>query len=169
MSEAIATMLQKAGRERVIVSHAAGASDDGRFALLKTRLFGGGTETYALPTNLAYWLIDNIDRAIAAGAIKDRRSDAVPGSPEAQQIMLYAQARPEIAPDDWNTAAHHVITEIGAHAFGNALGLQAILADGAEALLILPDQVAILLHESLALVATYLIDRRHPPHSRSEH
>ncbi|MGH6891031.1 MAG: hypothetical protein ACREEP_02115 [Dongiaceae bacterium] len=169
MSDAIATILQEAGRERVIINHAAGASDDGRLALLKIRLFGDGTETYALLANLAYWLVDCLGQAVAAGAIKDRRSDAAAGSPEAQQIALYGEARPEIAPADWSAASHHIVTELRAHAFGNALGLQAILADGAEALLILPGQVAILLLESLTLVAMYLVDRAHPPRSRSEH
>jgi hypothetical protein len=56
-----------------------------------------------------------------------------------------------------------------AHGFGNALGVQAILTNGAEALLVVPDQVAILMHESLTLAATYLIDRTHPTLSRSEH
>jgi hypothetical protein len=56
-----------------------------------------------------------------------------------------------------------------AHGFGNALGVQAILTDGAEASLVVPDQVAILLHESLTLAATYLIDRTHPARSHSEH
>ena len=103
-----------------------------------------------------------------AGAIKDRRSEAAPGSPEAQQIALYGAMRPEIARADWDAAGHRVVTEIRAHAFGNALGLQAF-ADGTEALLIVPDQIAVLLHELLTLAATYLIDRTHPPRSRGEH
>jgi hypothetical protein len=75
--------------------------------------------------------------------------------------------RAEIGRVDWG-AAGRIVTEIRAHLFGNALGLQ-VVAEGAEALLILPDQVAILLHEQLTLAATYLIDRRHPPFSTSEH
>ncbi|HEV8390686.1 MAG TPA: hypothetical protein VGQ35_12635 [Dongiaceae bacterium] len=100
-----------------------------------------------------------------AGAVKDRRSEARSGSPETQQV---AAARPEIAGPDWDSAAQHIVTEIRVHAFGNALGLL-VGADGTEVLLVLPDQVAILLQESLTLVATYLIGRAHPPRSRSEH
>ena len=169
MDHDLSVKLQKAGRNRVVVSHAVGAADDGRVALLKVALFGGAAETYALPADLAYWLIETIGRAVASGAIRDRRSDSGPGSPEARQIALYGEARPEIGPDDWNADQHHPAKDMRAHGFGNALGIQAILTDGAEALLVVPDQVAVLLHESLTLAATYLIDRTHPTPSRSEH
>ena len=43
------------------------------------------------------------------------------------------------------------------------------IVEGSETLLVLPDQVAILLHDSLTLVATYLIDRAHPPVSLRQH
>ncbi len=167
MTGDLSAKLQKAGRNRVVVSHAVGAADDSRFALVKVALFGGAGEVYALPAGLAYWLIDRVAEAIQAGAIRDRRSEAEPGSPEAQQLAAYGAMRPEIGSADWD-AAGRVVTGIRAHLFGNALGLQ-MAAEGAEALLVLPDQVAILLHEALTLVAAYLIDRTQPPVSRSEH
>jgi hypothetical protein len=160
--------LRTAGRNRVVISHAVGASNDGRHALLKVALFGGGVELHTLPAGLAYWLIDRIGEAIAAGAIRDRRADADAGSPAAQQIALHGAARPQISDADWELASHRMVGEIRAHAFGNALGLAAI-TDRAEALLVLPDQVAILLQDSLTLAATYLIDRAHPPVSDREH
>jgi len=167
VTQELSVKLQKAGRTRVVVSHAVGAADDGRFALVKVALFGGGREVYALPAGLAYWLIDRMAEAIQAGAIGDRRPEAEPGSPEAQQLVAYGAMRPEIGPADWD-AAGRVVTEIRATLFGNALGLQ-VAAEEGDALLILPDQVAILLHEQLILAATYLIDRTHPPVSRHEH
>ena len=167
MTDDLPAKLQKAGRNRVVVSHAVGAADDGRFALVKVALFGGGEEAYALPAGLAYWLIDRVAEAIQAGAIKDRRSESEPGSPEARQLAAHGALRPEIGPADWN-AAGRVVTGIRAHLFGNALGLQVAAEDG-EALLILPDQVAILLHEALILAAAYLVDQTHPPVSRREH
>jgi hypothetical protein len=160
--------LSKAGRNRVVVSHAVGASSDGRHALLKLALFGGDIELYALPTGLAYWLIGQIAEALDAGAIKDQRSIATAGSPEAQQVALYQVARPEIVSADWELAARRIVTEIRGHAFGNALGMMTI-TEGTETLLVLPDQVAILLYDSLTLAATYLIDRAHPPTSMREH
>lgn len=168
MAEDLQARLQAAGRGRVVVSHALGAADDGRAALLKVILFGGAVETYALPAALAYGLIDRIGQAVEAGAIRDRRADALPGSPEAQQIALYAAIRPVIDDADWEGGARMFVSQLDAHAFGNALGLR-IVAQGSEFLLVLPDQVAILLHESLILVASYLADRTHPPASRSEH
>lgn len=166
MGEELEVKLQTAGRGRVVVSHAVGASNDGHFALVKTALFGGTIETYALPAGLAYWLIDRIAQAAEAGAIRDRRAEAEAGSPEAQQVSLYGATRPLITSADWES--HRLITEIRAHVFGNALGL-VVIADGAQVYLTLPDQIAILLHESLTLAATYLIDLAHPPRSRSEH
>jgi hypothetical protein len=163
----LAVKLQKAGRNRVVVSHAVGAADDGGCALVKVALFGGASEVHVLPAGLAYWLIDRIGEAVEAGALQDLRDAAEPGSPPAQQLALHAAARPEIADADWQ-AADRIAAEIHAHAFGNALGLMTV-RDGIEALLILPDQVAILLHESLTLAATYLIDRVHPAVSRSAH
>jgi hypothetical protein len=160
--------LSKAGRNRVVVSHAVGASNDGRYALLKLALFGGDIELYALPADLAYWLIGRIAEALDAGAIGDQRSIATAGSPEAQQIALYQAARPEIAGADWELAARRIVAEIRAHAFGNALGMMTI-TEGTETLLVLPDQVTILLQDSLSLAATYLIDRAHPPASIREH
>lgn len=168
LDQGLAEKFRNAGRNRVVVSHAVGAADDGRHALLKLALFGGGLELHALPAGLAYWLIDRISEATAAGAIKDRRSEAAAGSPEAQQLALYGAARPEFAVADWQLASRRIVTDIKAHAFGNAIGLMTI-TDGAEALMILPDQVAILLQESLTLAATYLIDRAYPPVSRREH
>lgn len=168
MDERLKARLQQAGRDRIVVSHAVGAANDGRYALIKLVLFGGTTELHVLPAGLAYWLLDQLARAMAAGAITDRRSGAEPGSPEAQQIALYAAARPEIVDADWYHAAQQIVAEIRAHAFGTALVLVSI-ASGTEATLILPDQVAILLHESLALATTYLIDRVCPPQSRSEY
>jgi hypothetical protein len=88
MDPGLSEKLQKAGRNRVVDSHAVGAADDGRVALFKMALFGGAAETYALPADLAYWLIETIGRAVASDAIRDRRTDAAPGSPEAQQIAL---------------------------------------------------------------------------------
>ena len=167
MDNGLSGKLRTAGRNRVVISHAVGASNDGRHALLKVALFGGGVELHTLPAGLAYWLIDRIGEAIAAGAIRDRRSDDA-GSPAAQQIALYGAARPQISDADWELASHRIVGEIRAHAFGNALGLAAI-TEGAEALLVLPDQVAILLQDSLTLAATYLIDRAHPPVSHREH
>jgi hypothetical protein len=169
MDQGLSVKLQKAGQNRVVVSHAVGAADNGRVALLKVALFGGAAETYALPADLAYWLIETIGRAVAAGAIRGRRSDTASGSPEAQQIALYGKARPEIVSDDWNADQNLLAKDMRAHGFGNALGLQVSLTDGAEALLVVPDQVAILLRESLTLAATYLIDRTHPTLSRNEH
>jgi hypothetical protein len=166
VTEDLSAKLQKAGRNRVVVSHAVGAADDGRLALIKLALFGGTAEVYALPAGLAYSLIDRVAEAIQAGAIKDCRAQAEPGSPEARQLAAYGTMRPEIGRADWDAARG--VTEIRAHLFGNALGLQMAAGD-VEALLILPDQVAILLHEQLILAATYLIDRVDPPVSRSEH
>ena len=168
MDEGLSGKLRKAGRNRVVVSHAVGASNDGRYALLKVALFGGAIELYAVPAALTYWLIDRIAEAVAAGVIKDLRSTAAAGSAEAQQIALYGAARPEISDADWELASHRVVGDIRAHAFGNALGLRTITA-GTETLLVLPDQVAVLLHDSLTLVATYLIDRAHPPVSLRQH
>jgi hypothetical protein len=159
--------LRNAGRDRVVISHATGTSHDGRDALLKVALFGGGVELYTLPAGLAYWLIDRIGEAVSAGAIRDRRTEEA-GSPAARQIALHGAARPHISDADWELASRRIVEEIRAHAFGNALGLMAI-AEKAEALLVLPDQVAILLQESLTLAASYLIDRAHPPASRREH
>lgn len=164
----LAAKLQKAGRNRVVVSHAVGAADDGSCALVKAVLFGGASELHVLPARLVYWLIDRIGEAVEAGALKDLRDAATPGSPPAQQLVLHAAARPEIADADWQAAADRIVAAIHAHAFGNALGLLTV-RDGVEALLILPDQVAVLLHESLTLTATYLIDRTHPAISRSAH
>ena len=166
MANDLQARMQAAGRSRVVVSHAVGAANDGRFALVKAALFGGAIETYALPAGLAYRLIDRIAEAVAADAIRDRRAAAEVGSPEAQQMAVYRATRPEIADADWD--APRMVSRIDAHAFGNALGLL-VVAEGAEAPLVLPDQVAILLHESLTLAATYLIDRAHPPRSPSEH
>lgn len=163
----LAAKLQKAGRNRVVVSHAVGTADDGRCALVKVALFGGASEVHVVPAELAYWLIDRIGEAVQAGALKDLRDVAEPGSPPAQQLALHAAARPGIADSDWQ-AADRIVAAIHAHAFGNALGLMTV-RDGIETLLILPDQVAILLHESLTLAASYLIDRAHPAVSRSEH
>ncbi len=168
LDQGLAEKLRNAGRNRVVVSHAVGAANDGRHALLKLALFGGGLELHAVPAGLAYWLIDRISEATAAGAIMDRRSDAAAGSPEAQQLALYGAARPEIAAADWGLASRRIVVDIRAHAFGNALGLMTV-TDGAEALMVLPDQVAILLHEALTLAATYLVDRAYPPVSRCEH
>jgi len=168
LNEDLSEKLRKAGRNRVVVSHAVGASDDGRHALLKAALFGGAIELYTVPATVAYWLIDRIAESVAAGALKDLRSTAAAGSPEAQQIALYGAARPEISDADWEHASHRIASEIRAHAFGNALGLMTIV-EGSETLLVLPDQVAILLHDSLTLVATYLIDRTLPPVSVREH
>jgi hypothetical protein len=134
VTEELSAKLRKAGRNRVVVSHGVGAAHDGRHALIKVALFGRPIELYALPAGLAYWLIDRVAEAMEASAIKDRRSDAGAGSPEARQVALHAA-----------------------------------VTDGIQALLILPDQVAILLQESLTLAATYLIDRTHPPLSHSEH
>jgi hypothetical protein len=120
------------------------------------------------PPPYTYWLIDRIAEAVAAGALKDLRSTAAAGSPEAQQIALYGAARPEISDADWEHASRRIAGEIRAHAFGNALGLVTV-TDGAETLLVLPDQVVIQLHDSLTLVATYLIDRAHPPVSLRQH
>jgi hypothetical protein len=160
--------MRTAGRNRVVISHAVGASNDGRHALLKAVLFGGAIELYSVSAALTYWLIDRIAEAVAAGTIKDLRSSAAAGSPEAQQIALYGTARPEISDVDWELASCRIVGEVRAHAFGNALGLMTITA-GAEALLVVPDQVAVLLHDSLTLVATYLIDRTHPPVSLHRH
>jgi hypothetical protein len=168
LDEDLSGKLCKAGRNRVVISHAVGASNDGRYALLKVALFGGDIEFYAVPTALTYWLIDRIAEAVAAGAIKDLRSTAAAGSPEAQQIALHGAARPEISDADWELASRRIVGEIRAHAFGNALGLMTI-TEGIEMLLVLPDQVAILLHDSLTLVATYLIDQAHPPVSLRQH
>ena len=168
MDEKLSEKLRNAGRNRVVISHAVGASNDGRYALLKAALFGGAIELYAVPAAVAYWLIDRIAEAVAAGVLKDLRSTAATGSPEAQQIALYGAARPEISDADWEHASHRIAGEIRAHAFGNALGLMTI-TDGNETLLVLPDQVAILLHDSLTLVATYLIDQAHPPVSLRQH
>jgi hypothetical protein len=168
LDEDLSGKLRRAGRNRVVVSHAVGASDDGRYALLKAALFGGAVELYTVPAALAYWLIDRIAEAVAAGAIKDLRATVAAGSPEAQQIAFYGAARPEISDADWELASRRIVGEIRAHAFGNALGLMTTTA-GADALLVLPEQVAILLHDSLTLVATYLIDRAHPPVSLRQH
>jgi hypothetical protein len=168
LDEDLSGKLRRAGRNRVVISHAVGASDDGRYALLKAALFGGAIELYAVPAALVYWLVDRIADAVAAGAIKDLRSTAVAGSPEAQQIAFYGAARPEISDADWEHASRRIAGEIRAHAFGNALGLMTIV-EGSETLLVLPDQVAILLHDSLTLVGTYLIDRAHPPVSLRRH
>ena len=168
MNEDLLEKLRKAGRNRVVISHAVGASNDGQYALLKAALFGGAIELYAVPAALAYWLIDRIGEAIEAGAIKDLRSTAATGSPEAQQLALYGVTRPEISDADWELASRRIAGEIRAHAFGNALGLMTV-TEGVETLLVLPDQVAILLHDSLTLVATYLIDRAHPPVSLRRH
>ena len=168
MDEDLSGKLRKAGRNRVVVSHAVGASNDGRYALLKAALFGGAIELYTVPAAVTYWLIDRIAEAVAAGALKDLRATVAAGSPEAQQIALYGAARPEISDADWEHASHRITGEIRAHAFGNALGLMTI-AEGSETLLVLPDQVAILLHDSLTLVATYLTDRTHPPVSLRQH
>lgn len=146
-----------------------GAADDGGVALLKVALFGGAAETYALTADLAYCLIEAIGHAISAGAIRDRQADAPPGSPEAQQIALYGDEGTEIASDDRNADQHRLAKDMRAQGFGDALGVQVRLVDGAEALLVVPDHVAIPMHESLTLAATYLIDRTHPPLSRSEH
>lgn len=164
----LSAKLLRAGRNRVVASHAVGASNDGRYALLKIALFGGDIELHALPAGLAYWLIDRIAEAIEAGALKDLRSVAAPGSPEAQQVALYGAARPEISDADWELAAHRIVGKIRAHAFGNALGMMTI-TEGIETLLVLPDQVTILLHDSLTLSATYLIDRAHPTVTPREH
>jgi hypothetical protein len=160
--------LQKAGRNRVAISHAVGAANDGRYALIKAVLFGGAVELYALPAGLTHWLIDRIGEAVTAGAIRGRHPEAVPGSPEAQQLAMYAATRCEIDEADWERGARRIVGEIHAHAFGNALGLMMVV-ENEETPLILPDQVAILLHESLTLVATYLMDRTHPFLSGSEH
>ena len=168
MDEDLSGKLRKAGRNRVVISHAVGASNDGRYALLKAALFGGAIELYAVPAALTYWLIDRIAEAVAAGALKDLRATAAAGSPAAQQIALYGAARPEISDADWELASRRIAGEIRAHAFGNALGLMAII-EGTETLLVLPDQVAILLHDSLTLTATYLIDRAHPLVSLRQH
>ena len=100
----LAAKLQKAGRNRVVVSHAVGAADDGSCALVKVALFGGASELYVLSAGLTYWLIDRIGEAIEAGALKDLRDVAAPGSPPAQQLALHAAARPEIADADWQAA-----------------------------------------------------------------
>jgi hypothetical protein len=168
LDDGLSEKLRKAGRNRVVVSHAAGASHDGRHALLKVALFGGGVELHTLPAGWAYWLVDRVGEAIAAGAIRDRRADAEAGSPAAQQIALHGAARPQISDADWELASRRIVWEIRAHAFGNALGLM-VITEGTEALLVLPDQVAILVRESLTLAATYLIDRTHPPVSQREH
>jgi hypothetical protein len=168
VDEDLSGKLRKAGRNRVVISHAVGASNDGRYALLKAALFGGAIELYTVPAGLTYWLIDRIAEAVAAGALKDHRATVAAGSPEAQQIALYGAARPEISDADWEHASHRITGEIRAHAFGNALGLMTI-AEGSETLLVLPAQVAILLHDSLTLVATYLTDRTHPPVSLRQH
>ena len=169
MDEDLSGKLRKAGRNRVVVSHAVGASNDGRYALLKAALFGGAIELYTVPAALNL-LADRSDcRSDRGGRAQgSSRSAAATGSPEAQQIALYGAARPEISDADWEHASHRITGEIRAHAFGNALGLMAI-AEGSETLLVLPDQVAILLHDSLTLVATYLIDRTHPPVSLRQH
>ena len=77
MDEDLSGKLRKAGRNRVVVSHAVGASNDGRYALLKAALFGGAIELYTVPAALAYWLIDRIAESVAAMCPGDTKIPSV--------------------------------------------------------------------------------------------
>jgi hypothetical protein len=72
------------------------------------------------------------------------------------------------ASDDGRFALIKVVLSGGAAGFHTLPAGQAY-ADGLEAALILPGQVAILSQESLTLAATSLIDRAYPPVSRGAH